>query len=195
MIRIFISSNYIKEKRYIIDVIFNEFLGLEYKIFEGLPEEKFTIIEYNGKIVRLRDVLFSTPKNIWLKKESLPSLPLKRINLKKFFPNYEGETILPLIFSDDYELSFTISETYINVNFDILGSCFFMLTRYEEYVIKKRDSLERFGYRDSLAYKENIIERPIVNEYVELLWHILHKINPLIKRKERTFERNQYEIY
>lgn len=187
MIRIFVSSNYIEEKKYIIDIIFNEFLGLEYKIVEGISEQKFTVIDYHGKIIRLKDILFLKKSNIWLKKESLPNLPLKRINIKKFFPNYKGESVMPLIYSDNHEIPFQINETYININFDILGSCFFMLTRYEEYVIKKRDSLDRFSYSDSLSYKENIIERPIVNEYVELLWHILHKINPFIKKKERTF--------
>lgn len=187
MIRIFVSSNYIEEKKYIIDIIFNEFLGLEYKIVEGVSEQRFTVIEYHGKIIRIKDILFLTKSNIWLKKESLPNLPLKRINIKKFFPNYEGESVMPLIYSDNHETPFQINEAYININFDILGSCFFMLTRYEEYVIKKRDSLDRFSCSDSLSYKENIIERPIVNEYVELLWHILHKINPFIKRKKRIF--------
>mgnify|MGYP000971870045 CR=1 FL=1 len=37
---------------------------------------------------------------------------------------------------------------------DVFASCFFMLTRWEEYVNKNRDKHDRFSANESLAYKQ-----------------------------------------
>ena len=63
-----------------------------------------------------------------------------------------------------------IAERRIEVPLDIFGSAFFMLTRYEEMVITERDTHGRFPARASIAYREGLLERPIVDEYLELLW-------------------------
>ena len=62
-----------------------------------------------------------------------------------------------------------------------------MLTRYEEVVSKERDMHGRFPAAASVALKENFLTRPIVNEYVEILWSALVKLDPELERKERKF--------
>jgi len=62
-----------------------------------------------------------------------------------------------------------------------------MLTRYEEYVIKKRDHHDRFPANESLAFKENFLMRPIVNEYVEMLWAAMKRLWPWLQRKKRKY--------
>ena len=52
---------------------------------------------------------------------------------------------------------------------DLFSASFFMLTRWEEYVNKKRDSHNRFSAIESLAFKEGFLDRPVVNEYLEVL--------------------------
>lgn len=63
-----------------------------------------------------------------------------------------------------------------------------MLTRYEEVVKSERDLHERFPAKASLAYQEGFLDRPIVNEYVELLWWALKKLWPSLRRRDRQFQ-------
>jgi len=85
---------------------------------------------------------------------------------------------IPVIYGSLNEQPFALSQTAepqtIEVPIDILGSAFFMLSRYEEAVIKERDVFGRFPSGASLAHQEGFLERPIVNEYVELLWACLY---------------------
>ena len=79
-----------------------------------------------------------------------------------------------------------IDTNEIRIGIDILGSSFFMLIRYEEYVKKERDNLALFSAKDSLAYQEFFLERPIINEYIELLWWCINKLWPELKRKKEN---------
>ena len=64
-----------------------------------------------------------------------------------------------------------------------------MLTRWEEIAITDRDNHNRFKTSSSLAYKNKFHRRPIVNEYVELLWNCLTKIAvPPSTRKKREYK-------
>lgn len=50
-----------------------------------------------------------------------------------------------------------------------------MLTRYEELFIKERDEHGRFPAKASIAYKYNFLDRPIVDEYAEIIFRNLPK--------------------
>jgi hypothetical protein len=71
---------------------------------------------------------------------------------------------------------------------DVFAACFFMLTRWEEYVNKNRDIHNRFPATESLAYKQGFLDRPIVNEYVEDLKSKLLKLDSSLKFKEHKYE-------
>ena len=73
-------------------------------------------------------------------------------------------------------------------NIDIFASAFFMLTRWEEYVNRARDNHNRFSAKESLAYKNNFLDRPIVNEYIEYLWNILTYLGIKQKRVKREYK-------
>ena len=70
---------------------------------------------------------------------------------------------------------------------DIFGSAFFMLTRYEEMVKPDRDQHDRFHAQASLAYQENFLHRPIVDEYLEVLWAAMKSLWPGLERKKSPF--------
>ena len=61
---------------------------------------------------------------------------------------------------------------------DIFGSAFFMLTRYEEIVRQDRDEHDRFPGRASLAYRGGFLDRPIIDEYLEVLRAAMKKLWP-----------------
>ena len=64
-----------------------------------------------------------------------------------------------------------------------------MLSRYEELIISERDSHDRFPATASIAYKAGFLDRPIVNEYIEILWSCMQALWPDLTRKERKFRK------
>jgi hypothetical protein len=75
-----------------------------------------------------------------------------------------------------------------DIGLDIFGSCFFMLSRYEEAIKSDRDNHDRFPAKASLASQEGFLDRPIVNEYLEILWKCINHLWPNIRRKQRSFK-------
>ena len=147
MVKITIPKNNINERKYILDVVFNEFLGLEYELKKG--SNNYEIRLENGKILSIKDTFFNKyPTDLsYLKLENIP------------------DKITDL---------------------DIFSSCFFMLTRWEEYVNKNRDFHDRFPATESLAFKQDFLDIPIVNEHVEILKNTLLELDSTLLFKKHV---------
>ena len=63
-----------------------------------------------------------------------------------------------------------------------------MLTRWEENVISEKDEYGRFPEKISLSIRNGIHHRPVVNEYIEMLWKMLQFLGYSGKRKKMEFE-------
>ena len=148
MIYIKIPNNNIPERKYIIDILFKEFLGLKYILEIG--SQDYEIILPNKKKLIIEDTFFNKyPKDLeYLKEENIP----KNI-----------------------------------IELDIFSASFFMLTRWEEYVNKTRDIHNRFPAIESLAYKEGLLDRPIVNELLEEFKEKLLGLDDGLIFKKRVF--------
>lgn len=109
----------------------------------------------------------------FLKPASMPKTPLQL---------YDD---LPVIYHGHGQFDSFVkkSENLIETNIDIIASSFFMLSRYEEMVQDTKDQHERFPAKASLAYQERFLHRPIVNEYIELLWSWIQSLEPGLKRR------------
>jgi len=72
MLKIKIPNNNINERRYILDIIFNEFLGLEY--FLDVGSKDYEMILENGKSLIVKDTFFNKyPNDLeYLKLENIP---------------------------------------------------------------------------------------------------------------------------
>ncbi|RLA83041.1 MAG: hypothetical protein DRG78_05530 [Epsilonproteobacteria bacterium] len=149
MIKIIIPNNNINERKYILDIMLNEFLGLEYNLEIG--SNNYELELENKKILTIKDTFFNNyPKELeYLKLNNMPS------KIK---------------------------------NLDIFAASFFMLTRWEEYVNKNRDSHNRFPATESLAYKQGFLDKPIVNEYVEELKTKLLELDSSLEFKKKKYE-------
>ena len=51
--------------------------------------------------------------------------------------------------------------------FDIFAATFYLLSRYEEYLPHEKDLYGRFAHKNSLAYKENFLNLPLINIWVK----------------------------
>ena len=74
----------------------------------------------------------------------------------------------------------------LEIGFDLFGGAFFLLTRYEEVARPVRDRHDRFPATASVAYRAGFLDRPVVNEYVELLWQCLQRLWPRLERRPRS---------
>ncbi|MBS9392144.1 MAG: hypothetical protein HEQ29_02935 [Dolichospermum sp. LBC05a] len=185
-----IPKNYEVELRYILAVIFTEFLGLDIQIQVGDRDNLLITLNDNRKLI-IADGLFTTPPEQWLQPASLPQQPLKVWNLASTPLRLTTvEPQIPVIYGNDPGNPdfFRQSESEIYLGLDIFGSAFFMLTCYEEVIKPERDQHDRFPATASLAYQEGFLDRPIINEYLEILWACLKHLWPGLKRKPRQFQ-------
>ncbi|SMO36287.1 polysaccharide deacetylase family protein [Solitalea koreensis] len=184
-----IPCTYQVEKQYLCDVLFTQFLGIDYQV-NFSPDIDKVIIEsqyYRGKLI-LPEILFATPEDIWLKKQSFPRLPLRVRDLIDLQHSNLYSQTLPVIYGDDKSqlCNLEADETYFDI--DLLGSMFFQLTLYEEIDNDQWDEFGRFPYQHSIFYKENLHDRALVNENLEVLWHLLVTKFPGIRRINHQYK-------
>lgn len=189
-----LPGHYLNEKRYILKLIFEYWLGLDYQLHIG-KHDHYVITLLNDckpKRIEISDVFFKGINGKWLSPKSLPTQPLNCYNLNDYFLPYIDTKSIPLIYSEQLDNGAYVhfSDEIIKIYFDIFGSVFFMLTRYEELVKQDRDEHNRFPAKASLAYQENFLDRPIVNEYIELLKQCMNYLWPNLKMKNRLFNMN-----
>ena len=182
MIEISTNYSFLEEKRYIFDVIFDEILGINYtiKFIESLDLFIIKSLNNNNEF-KLPDLFFSKlDSSDYFSKNILLEASLVVLELDSRFDGliYESNSI-PIIYGDD------INSTTYDFCIDIFGSSFFMLTRFEEMISNKKDLHFRFSAKDSISFRNNFLNRPIVDEYIEILWKLL-KLNDdkLIRKKE-----------
>jgi hypothetical protein len=183
MLTINSPSTYIPERKYIIGLLFGDFLGLEHRI-QFNHETNITIGDSDGKKLVLADIFFQTPRDVWLTPTSLPKKPLLAWDSRQIVPGVPLiDPKIPVIFGKLQDVP--TKKPFMPL--DILGSSFFMLSRYEELTAPEHDRYGRFPASASLAFQNGFLERPIINEYLEILWGALKQIWPGLSRKKRSF--------
>src|SRR4030042_3026201 len=183
MIEIFLPENNLSERIFSIDILFGEYLGLHYQTFTNAEIRDYLIQLENGNQLIIKDHFFSKYQGDlkYLKQENIPEEIVFGQN--KFMP----EKDIVVLFGDDNVTEEDLAHKKIICNNDIVAGSFFMLSRWEEYVNKSRDELNRFPAMASLAKKSDFLHRPVVNEYVEFLWNMLRYLGCSQSRKISQF--------
>ena len=176
MLFIDIPEGFFSERSYIINILFKELLGLPFQLRSTNLIDEYRILMPNGTLIIIKDCFFSHYKNSeeYLKTECLP------VKAIFFETKFASEVNIPILFG--------INRLHVNSNqiiceFDIFAACFFMLSRLEEVVINIRDTHDRFSAKESLAFKANFLNRPIVDEYAELIFALINHLCPQLQRK------------
>ncbi len=159
------------ERLYVADVIFDEFLGLNFDV-EFSDKLAGPVIHLGeGRTLELADGFFGLPDDDWLRESTLPLAPLATWQ----------DTDLPILYGTD-----ELRDGYLGL--DVFGSAFFMLSRYEEAAVEGgRDSRDRFQSVQSVAHREGFLGRPIINEYVEILVDALRRMDSDLSVKKHEF--------
>jgi hypothetical protein len=188
---------YLAERRYVLDVVLTEWLGLDYDLeFDDRPRVAIQLAGDNhGRELTLPDVLFATHPKGWLKEQSMPALPLTRVDIGplRAANGMDGggpqSPKLPVLFGDVVAAGrpWDRTATGIALAVDIFGSVFFLLTRYEEVLSQVRDRHDRFPASASIAAHEGFLHRPLADEYVDLLWLAMRALWPSLSRRATAF--------
>ena len=161
MIRIITSPCWQPEKEYVFHVLLREMLGLEYRVeYESVTGHALHLP--NGKVLKIED---------WFQL---------------------------LDATDNHEFAARLSESWLvnsslppSSNYpipDLFATSFFMLTRWEEIASLSHDVHGRFPAEESLAWKQGFLNRPVVNEWADWLWHTLVHLGWQGERKKRQFQ-------
>ena len=174
MIHILIPNNNTEERTYVSKVVFEEILGIEYEIKPDLSLNS-TLLEWDNKTIIFKD-------DFWNK----GGIGVQNLPQVKYSTNtFTVEPDIPILYGDE---TIKIGENNIECGVDIFASIFFMLTRWEEHVVENRDQYERFIGKESIAFKYGFLHRPIVNEYIEMIWKMMIYLGYGGERKQRDFQ-------
>jgi hypothetical protein len=179
------------EREYIYSVIFREFLGIEFMSVEHpgtVTELSMADPPLPGNIT-MPDVLLSTAEGKWLTEASLPKLPLRRCRLNHALQALLHHGSVPILYGAevDHQVLYARVNDTLATAIDIPGSVFFMLTRYEEAVMRHNDDHGRFPVASSVVFRSGLTDRALVNELVEVLWSMMTTLWPGLQRKQRTY--------
>lgn len=180
MIHIYINPSCFNEKIYILNVIFNHWFELNYEVH--LHEDKsYKITLPNNLSICIPDIFLSMEDEKWLSHETLPT---QVVNKSLLDNNHLNSSPIPCIFLNANQEE----NRNFSLHLDIFGSIFYLISCYEEGIIQKKDNHNRFSFTESFAYKYNFYDKPMVNEYLEILWEMLVKASPRIQRKKRIYK-------
>lgn len=184
------------------DVVFSEWLGFDYDLeFEAGSGVAVRLAgDPNDSQLTLPDVFFATSEEDWLKARSLATRPLARLkcdpppgagagSMLERAAHRSGEGWIPILFGEPaiHDRVWEATDNGLALSLDVFGSVFYFLTLYEEAVLPSRDRHERFPGNASLAAMEGFLDRPIVDDYVDLLWAAMSYLWPALARRPSTF--------
>lgn len=135
--------------QYVFDFVLRESLGIDYELTSNL--DFFNLADNSIK--------WSYGENI----SNVPSLPAVTLLWET---NVDHQECVKIIQEDLIPIFET--ENYGEVNFDILASIFYLISRYEEYLPCVKDQHGRFVAIQSIAYQYGFLETAMVNRYI--LW-------------------------
>lgn len=157
-------NNNIEERKYIIDVLLKQFLGIDYSIIYSDTVQNYELW-YDSRKVVVEDHFFAKFSDN-LEYMSFSHLP-QSINLLNIpLGSY------PIIYGRSY---FNEELDNLVCGLDIFASSFFMLTRWEEFLLG-RTTTGKCKENDFFIVRNKLYKRPIVNEYCFLLSSLLQKI-------------------
>jgi hypothetical protein len=164
------------ERRYILDVVLGDWLGLAWELRTADRADVRLSVAGDGdgddeRAVLVPDVLLATRPQDWLTEASLPAV------------RWAGG--LPVLYGSGPDAP---AAAPARLEVDVFGSAFFMLTRYEELVLRERDRYGRFPAAASVAGRAGLLRTPIVDAYAELLWAALQRTWPRLSRAPRRYE-------
>jgi hypothetical protein len=162
------TSNQNNRKSYILSFIFNSILGVNFRIIND--ETDFN--NYNGPKISYTNAPLSSEIH-FTESSFINETKIEKFNLA--FADWE-----------DLKIPFAVENSVFP--FDVFAASFYFLSRYEEYIISDKDEHQRFEGKSSLAYQNNFIYRPLIDEWAYLIAQKIKNYHHSFEIKARKFE-------
>jgi hypothetical protein len=159
---------------YIVNVFFTQIYSSPFSITNNQND----FIKYDG--VRI---------NYAAKKNNMGGIFIAATNL--LFTNIIDAALKPTIENDstfETPFFFKTNQQESAIPFDIFAASFYLITRYEEYIPHVKDEFEYFEAKESIAYKNNFLNMPLINIWAMHLKKIIEQNYPNIKIDFPIFE-------
>ena len=82
------------------------------------------------------------------------------------------------VFEYNYNPAFFATGKASAMPFDVFAASFYLVSRYEEYLPHIRDEHDRFDAKDSLAFINGFLEKPLVNSWAIQIKQLLKEKHP-----------------
>lgn len=159
--------------QYILDVILGKLLGIPYTLTN--LEQEFIYHEGPKLAYSMSPV------------QDFPYLASAGLLFEPAILNQES-AIGQVLTWNDLPVFYPVKEPSI-LPFDIFSASFYLISRYEEYLPSYRDEHGRFASTESLAFRHDFLELPIINLWARELKKVLQNIFPgEVPTKEPSFE-------
>ncbi|OFY96349.1 MAG: hypothetical protein A3K10_05495 [Bacteroidetes bacterium RIFCSPLOWO2_12_FULL_31_6] len=145
--------------KYIFNLIFKDTLGIDFNLTSELEQFKTyegAKLSYTNNPVS--DELFFTSRNL------LFETGITDQNISVF--DYNSSKV------------FFATGKSSTLPFDIFAASFYLVSRYEEYLPHIRDEHDRFDAKDSLAFANGFLQKPLVNTWAIWIKDLLQKKYP-----------------
>ena len=155
--------------RYVCNLLFRTILGCEYRLTDKQTEfSSYTGPKINYSLHKFSDELFFQSGTLL------------------FEPGVHDQTIS--IFSFKGEKVFFASGKNSAFPFDPFAASFFLAVRYEEYLPHIRDQYDRFEPKESIAFKNDFLQKPVINIWAGWIKELLLSRFPEMKFTESKYE-------
>ncbi|HIE73286.1 MAG TPA: hypothetical protein EYQ06_03265 [Flavobacteriales bacterium] len=145
--------------KYIFKLFFNEIHQIKFQITEREDEFKaFDGAKLNYSNTSFEDEIFI---------ESIGLLNEKGINQQDI--NVSPQNNIPAFFQ---------SQSDSSMGFDVFSASFYLVSRYEEYLPFVKDIHQRFQAENSLAYKHDFLQKPLINIWAKSLMQKIKQKHP-----------------
>ncbi|GJM32343.1 MAG: hypothetical protein DHS20C18_13440 [Saprospiraceae bacterium] len=156
---------------YILDVLLIQLLNVDYKLTH--QPEVFT--RYIGPKVNY------SPYRLTTRELHIPPAGLLfETSIRNHCPQVEQSVPFPVFYNQPNDEA--------DFSYDALSMCFYLLSRYEEYLPHQKDAHGRFPASASLASKHNFLHLPIVNLWLKEFRNRLKQYFPTFEIKRPIYQ-------
>ena len=162
------TSKITSRHKYIFKSFFNEIYQIKFQITESEDEFKaFDGAKLNFSNNSFEDEIFI---------ESMGLLNEKGINQQDI--NVSPQNNIPTFFQ---------SQSDSSMGFDVFSASFYLVSRYEEYLPFVKDIHQRFQAENSLAYKHDFLQKPLINIWAKSLMQKIKQKHPHLEVISPTY--------
>lgn len=163
------TEKYTPRVKYIFEHIFRDILKVEVSFtnkIEVAEESVIPVICYS-RVQKVPNSFTIEPNGLLFSK-----------GIKEIFPEVVGW--------NNTKIFFKTSSPDFDLPFDLFSAAFYLITRYEEYENSDLDEHGRYKAENSLAFRNDFLDEPLVDQWAYLLEDLLIKRFPDFKKKEKS---------